>query len=181
VFDDQFLLAQARRLDSDALTQIHDRYYGPIFRYVAYRLGNPDLAEDVTSEVFVRFLSALRDHTAPQNNLKGWLYSVASRIVADHFRHKYRHPELQLSETAVSPADDPVDIVADHLTWQELAGALTELTAEQQEAIALRFGDDLSIREAAQFMGKSEGAIKQLQARAVAALTRHLAGGVRES
>jgi RNA polymerase sigma-70 factor, ECF subfamily len=180
VIDDQTLLAQARRLEPDALAEIHERYYGPIFRYVVFRLSNPDLAEDVTSEVFVRFLSALRDHRAPQNNLKGWLFSVAARVVADHYRQQYRHPQQALSETAVSTDDDPADIVADHLTWDRVAKALGELTPEQQEAIALRFGDDLSIRDAAQIMGKSEGAIKQLQARAVAMLTRRLAG-TRES
>ena len=175
VSDDQFLLAQARRLDADALAQIHDRYYGSIFRYIAFRLSNPDLAEDLTSEVFVRFLSALRDPTAPQNSLKGWLYGVASRVVADHYRQVYRHPEQALSETAVSPEADPGETAAQQLTWQAVATAMAELTAEQQQALALRFGDDLSIREAAQVMGKSEGAIKQLQARAIAALSYRLA------
>jgi RNA polymerase sigma-70 factor, ECF subfamily len=174
VLDDQLLLAQARRLDSDALTQVHDRYYGPIFRYVAFRLSDPELAEDLTSEVFVRFLSALRSPNAPQNSLKGWLYGVAARVVADHFRQQYRHPEQALPETAASPTDDPSDIAAAHITWQAVSEAMTALTAEQQQALALRFGDDLSIREAAQIMGKSEGSLKQLQARAIAALTRIL-------
>jgi RNA polymerase sigma-70 factor, ECF subfamily len=177
VSDDQLLLNQAHRLNPEALAQIHDRYYGPIFRYIAFRLGNPDLAEDLTSEVFVRFLHALRQPSAPQNSLKGWLYGVASRIVADHFRQLYRHPEQQLLETAASPDDDPADSADQTITWQALGAALNELTADQRQALALRFGDELSIREAAQVMGKSEGSIKQLQARAVAALTRRLSPG----
>jgi RNA polymerase sigma-70 factor (ECF subfamily) len=174
VVDDQFLLAQARNLDADALAQIHDRYYGAIFRYIAFRLSDSELAEDLTSEVFVRFLHATRRPDAPPNNLKGWLYSVAGHVVADYFRQQYRHPEQQLLDTAVSPEDDPADIAADHMTWESVGAALTALTADQQQALALRFGDDLSIREAAQIMGKTEGSVKQLQARAIAALTRLL-------
>jgi RNA polymerase sigma-70 factor, ECF subfamily len=175
--DDQLLLSRARRLDADALSQIHDRYYGPIFRYVAFRLSDPNLAEDLTSEVFVRFLTALREPAAPQNSLKGWLYGVAAHIVADHFRRRYRHPEQELLETAVDPNNDPVDITDQTIAWQALGVALNELTADQRQALALRFGDDLSIREAAQIMGKSEGSVKQLQARAVAALARRLSPG----
>jgi RNA polymerase sigma-70 factor, ECF subfamily len=172
--DEPALLARARALDDDALAQIHDTYYTPLFRYIAYRVSDQQVAEDLTSDVFVRFLSALRDHTAPQNSLRGWLYGVAARVVNDHYRQHYRRPETQLPETLVAGGDDPLDHVATRLSRDELQEAMKGLTPDQQDVIALRFGFEMSIREVAGTLGKNEGAIKQLQARAIAALARAL-------
>ncbi len=168
------LLARARQLDSAALAEIHDKYYAPLFRYIAFRVGDRDLAEDLTSEVFARLLSALRDKHAPQNTLRGWLYGVAARVVSDHHRRHYRAPEVELDEGYASQAAGPADIIENLLTHEELKRAMLELTEEQQHVLSLRFGYDMPIQEVARTLGKSEGAIKQLQARAIAALARKL-------
>lgn len=172
--DELALLARARTLDAEALTEVHDRYYTPIFRYVAFRVSDRDVAEDLTSEVFTRLLSALRDKHAPQNTLRGWLYGVAARVVSDYHRRHYRAPEVELDEALVSREAGPAEIVDQMLTHAELNQAMTELTDEQQHVLALRFGYGLPIQEVARTLGKTEGAIKQLQARAVAALARKL-------
>jgi RNA polymerase sigma-70 factor (ECF subfamily) len=175
VDNDLNLLARARRLEADALAEIHDRYYPAVYRYVAYRVSDTATAEDLTSEVFTRLLSALRDRTAPQNTLQGWLYGVAARVVSDHHRKRYRAPSVELDESMPSADDNPLDLLQAALTRDELRKALSELTQEQQTVIALRYGSDMPIREVAQVMGKTEGSIKQLQARAIAALARRLA------
>ncbi len=174
VVDEQTLLAGVRKLDSDALTQVHDTYYPTIFRYIAFRVGNRQVAEDLTSEVFVRLMNAVRDQNAPQNTLRGWLYRVASFVVADYHRNQYRVEQTELRETMKANSASPADMVSSWQTFDELYQAVKELTPEQQDVIALRFGYDMAIREVAQAMGKSEGAVKQLQARAVAALSRKL-------
>jgi len=172
VQDELALLARARKLDQDALAQIHDTYYTPIFRYVAFRVGDRHVAEDLTSEVFIRLLSALRDRTAPQNTLRGWLYGVAARVVSDHFRKHYRAPEVELDETLVSHDGNPAEVVEKMLTHEDLKQAVSQLTEEQQHVLGLRFGYNMPIQEVARALGKTEGAIKQLQARALAALAR---------
>jgi RNA polymerase sigma-70 factor (ECF subfamily) len=177
VQDELKLLARARALEQDALAQIHDDYYGPIFRYIAMRVGDHQTAEDLTSEVFLRLLSALRDHTAPERTLRGWLYAVAFRVVKDHYRQQYRRQDQQLHEGIPSGKPAPADVVAEKITWERVQGALPLLTDDQQNVIALRFGADLSIRQTAEVMNKSEGAVKQLQLRAVATLARHLEVG----
>ena len=174
VQDDLTLLARARQLDSEALTLIHETYYSSIFRYVAFRVGDHATAEDLTSEVFTRLLSALRDKSAPQNTLRGWLYGVAARVVSDHHRQTYRAPQVELNEELVSADHDPADIVGRKLTQENVKRAMQALTEEQRHVLSLRFGADLPIQEVARTLGKSEGAIKQLQARAVAALARQL-------
>ena len=172
------LLARARTLDSEALAQIHELYFTPIFRYVAFRVGDRDVAEDLTSEVFTRLLGALRDHTAPQNTLRGWLYGVAARVVSDHHRKQYRAPQIELDESLVSRDGDPEALVEALLTQENLRRAMSELTEEQQHVLGLRFGYELPIQEVARALGKTEGAVKQLQARAIAALARKLSSGV---
>jgi RNA polymerase sigma-70 factor (ECF subfamily) len=173
--DEMALLAGVRTLDPQALTQVHDAYYPAIFRYIAFRVGNQETAEDLASEVFTRLLSAVRDQSAPQNTLRGWLYGVASRVVADYYRRQYRAEGTDMKNllSTAEPAD-PADSVIHGQTIEELHEALGELTEDQQNVIALRFGYEMSIRDVAKTMGKSEGAVKQLQARAVAALSRKL-------
>jgi len=174
VVDEQTLLAGVRNLDPDALTQVHDAYYPAIFRYIAFRVGDHHVAEDLSSEVFVRLLNAVRDRNAPQNTLRGWLYRVASFVVADYFRQHYRMEQTELTENIEANILGPAEMVSSGQTLDELYQALSELTADQQSVIALRFGYEMPIRDVAQTMGKSEGAIKQLQARAVASLSRRL-------
>jgi len=175
VQDELALLARARRLDSDALAEIHDTYYAPIFRYIAFRVADRATAEDLTSEVFTRLLGALRDRNAPQNTLRGWLYAVAARVVSDHHRQHYRARQVELDESLESREAGPAETVEALLTREDLKRAMAELTDEQQNVIALRFGYDMPIQEVARTLGKTEGAVKQLQARAIAALARRMA------
>lgn len=170
--NEQQLLNGVRQLDPEVLAEVHDLYYPAIFRYIAFRVGSQDTAEDLASEVFTRLLAAVRDRNAPQNTLRGWLYGVASRVVADYHRKFYRDEQMKSVQLEINEPLDPSEVVSRKLRINELAAALSELTKDQQEVIALRFGQGLPIREAADLMGKSEGAVKQLQARAIASLYR---------
>ncbi|HTP09750.1 MAG TPA: sigma-70 family RNA polymerase sigma factor, partial [Anaerolineae bacterium] len=154
--------------------RIHDIYYASIFRYIAFRVSDHATAEDLTSEVFTRLLTALRDKNAPQNSLRGWLYGVAARVVSDHHRKAYQAPQVELDEELISADHDPADIVDRKLTQEDVKRAMQDLTEEQRHVLSLRFGSDMPIQDVARILGKSEGAVKQLQARAVAALARKL-------
>ena len=178
--DEAALLARARQFDTDALAQIHDSYYGPIFRYIAFRVSDRDVAEDLASEVFTRFLSALRQRTPPSSTLRGWLYGVAANVVSDHLRRRYRAPHVELDEPIASYDAGPAEVAEATLAREDLRLAMASLTEEQQHVIALRFGRELPIQEVARTIGKTEGAVKQLQARAIAALARKLMPGTVE-
>jgi RNA polymerase sigma-70 factor (ECF subfamily) len=171
VQSEQKLLAGIRQLDNEALTEVHNLYYPAIFRYIAYRVGSHENAEDLTSEVFIRLLNAVNERSAPSRTLRGWLYGVASRIVADFHRQRFREERLKMETREDNELSDPAKAVSQKQTLKELSIALNELTNEQQEVIALRFGSGLTIRQVAEAVGKSEGAVKQLQARAVAKLS----------
>jgi RNA polymerase sigma-70 factor, ECF subfamily len=180
VFDEAELLGRARTYDTDALAQIHDAYYGPLFRYVSFRVADRHTAEDLVSEVFTRFLTALRERKAPQSTLRGWLYGVAANVVSDHYRRRYRAPSEPLDEAIISQEAGPDEVAEQGATRDELRRAVATLTDEQQHVLAMRYGRGLPIQDVARALGKTEGAIKQLQARAIAALTRKMAPGMVE-
>lgn len=170
--DEMKLLHRARSLDQDALAEVHNKYYDSIYRYIAFRVNDAQTAEDLTSEVFLRLLNALRDKSAPQNTLRGWLYGVASRVLKEHYRRKKRdsftllHEDIPANEQNL---DHQVDAILQNENLQAVMNGLTE---DQQNVLALRFGFGMPIQEVANTMGKSEGSIKMLQARAIAAISQ---------
>lgn len=175
--DEAELLARARGFDTDTLAYIHDTYYAPIFRYISFRVSDRHAAEDLTSDVFMRFLSSLRGSNPPRSNLRGWLYGVAANVVSDAHRRRYRAEHTDLDEMIESREAGPHELAEARQTRAELREAMVGLTEEQQTVLALRFGDELPIQDVARALGKTEGAIKQLQARAIAALSRRMSPG----
>ena len=165
------LLARAVDLDPRALGQIHDEFYPEIYRYALYRVGDSDVAADVTADVFLRLLNSLHTGRPPQTTLRGWLFGVAAHRVADHWRAPHG---------AVALTDDLADShsvageVDERLKRGEVQAAMRRLTEEQQQILALRFGDGFSVEESASVMGKSVTAVKALQFRALEALRRYL-------
>ncbi|MEZ4594620.1 MAG: sigma-70 family RNA polymerase sigma factor [Chloroflexota bacterium] len=172
--DELKLLHRARSLDQDALAEIHNQYYDAIYCHIAFRVNDAPTAEDLTSEVFLRLLNALRDKSAPQNTLRGWLYGVASHVLKEHYRSKKRdkftllHDEIPAGEQSL---DHQVDAI---LRNENLQAVMSGLTDEQQNVLALRFGFGMPIQEVADTMGKSEGSIKMLQARAISAISQRI-------
>lgn len=168
------LLNRARTLDEEALTEIHNRYYSDVYRYISFRINDMQTVEDLVSEVFTRFLSALRDRSAPQNTIQGWLYGTASHVVKEQYRKQKRSETVPLDESLHSQGMGPEQRVEKSLTHELLRMTLAGLTEEQQHVLALRFGQGMLIREVAAVVNKSEGSVKMLQARAIAALSRHM-------
>ena len=171
------LLDRARALDNDALAEIHNAYYTAIHRYISLRIGDEQTVEDLTSEVFMRFLNALRDKSAPRNTLRGWLFGVASRVVKEQYRQQKRTRHDELNESLPSRGQLPEQEVSQRLLRQRLMQVMDRLTEEQRDVLALRFGFEMPIREVAETMGKSEAAVKMLQARALTTLSQSFAGG----
>ncbi len=174
--DELTLLHRARAFEPDALAEIHDTYYVPIYRYIILRVDDHHTAEDLTSEVFTRLLHALQDKTAPANTIRGWLFAVASRVVKDHYRKHYRQEKTDLDHLAPNEPVTPDKILESKISQEVLLEAITDLTEDQQEVIALRFGYGLPIQEVANTIGKSIGSVKMLQARAIATLSQKLVG-----
>jgi RNA polymerase sigma-70 factor (ECF subfamily) len=173
------LLLQARRGDTDAIMQIYEQYFPPVYQFIQLRCGDPALAEDLTSEVFVKLVDSLRGRNAPQQSLRGWIFRVARNVMSSHFGKMRQYPVTSLEDwmPASSEHDPEVQFIRS-LNLERARKALRQLNAEQQEVLILRFGQKLDLQETADIMGKSVSAIKSLQFRAVNTL-RQLLGDLR--
>jgi RNA polymerase sigma-70 factor (ECF subfamily) len=168
--DDQ-LLARARQLDPDALQKLHQRFYGPVARYVRFKVGDLQTAEDLSGEVFVRILEALRRGRSWQDSPQGWVMGIARHVVADHYRRKERRVEVKLSDQlAAAEEAGPAHQAMLNERQHRLMQAIAQLTDEQRDVILMRFMEGLDIESVAQAMHKTPGAVKALQYRATRAL-----------
>jgi RNA polymerase sigma-70 factor (ECF subfamily) len=146
-----------------------------IYRYLYRYVGDAAQAEDLTSEVFVRLLQVLSTRRAPREHLQGWLYRVAHNLAMDLFRERAKGTSLELDERLAAADDLPPAQLQKHQEQEHLRAAIQQLSPDQQQVIVLRFGEGFKIRKVAQLLGKSEGAVKILQHRAVKRLRRLLA------
>ncbi len=172
MLDEGLLIRRASQNDPDALAQIYDAYSARIYNYIYHRTGDHDVAEDMTAEVFLRMLEAIRKGRPPRVSLGAWLYRIAHNLVVDHFRQKPKKASLPLDERLVAAPPDVA--LEDRLAREQLLAAISQLTPDQQQVVTLKFMEGLSNAEIASILGKSEGAVKALQHRALASLRRIL-------
>jgi RNA polymerase sigma-70 factor (ECF subfamily) len=177
------LVERAQAGESAAFGLIYDRYVDTVFRFVYFRVGNRQLAEELTSDTFLRALKRIGSFTWQGRDLGAWLVTIARNLVADHFKSGRYRLEVTTGDVLDADREDrgpegsPESAVVDHITNVALLTAVKRLNPEQQECIVLRFLQGFSVAETAQTMGKNEGAIKALQYRAVRALARLLPEG----
>ena len=177
------LVERAQAGEAAAFGLIYDRYVDTVFRFVYFRVGNRQLAEDLTSDTFLRALKRIGSFTWQGRDLGAWLVTIARNLVADHFKSGRYRLEVTTGDVLDADREDrgpegsPESAVVDHITNVALLTAVKQLNPEQQECIVLRFLQGFSVAETAQTMGKNEGAIKALQYRAVRALARLLPEG----
>jgi RNA polymerase sigma-70 factor (ECF subfamily) len=172
--EQQELLERASRAEPAALGAVYDQYADRIYAYIYHRVGQAEVAEDLTGQVFMRMLEAIRKGQGWRSSFSGWLYRIAHNLVIDYYRRRGRAKLVDIDEAAPIRAThgDPVRSTENLLNREQLRAALFELTEEQAQVITLRFLEERSIAEVADLMEKTEGAIKALQYRAVLSLRR---------
>jgi RNA polymerase sigma-70 factor (ECF subfamily) len=168
------LLIRAKSLDKDALVEIYDLYSDALFAYAYKQLGDAEVAEDLVSETFYRFLGAIERGGGPEDHLRAYLYRITHNLINDHFRQK-SPPTLELKEERIpEEKPGPPSRLIHKQDVERIRSALRLLTAEQRQVVVLRFLEGWSSQEIAKAMNKSLGAIKALQHRGLAALKRIL-------
>jgi RNA polymerase sigma-70 factor (ECF subfamily) len=159
---------------------LYDHYHVGVYRFVYYRVGSVALAEDLTSETFFRALRAMSTFRWQGRDFGAWLTTIARNLTTDHF--KAGRTRLEQVTEDMTPHDASIDgpetTVLASLTNQALLEALKQLPHEQQECLVMRFLQGLSIAETAKVLGRSDGAVKQLQLRAVRNLAKLLPDGL---
>ncbi|GAB4582028.1 MAG: hypothetical protein Fur0022_47800 [Anaerolineales bacterium] len=169
--NDATLVQCAKEGDKAAFVALYERYQPSVFTYFYYRVDDQTLAEDLTAEVFVRMVAKLHTYRAT-SPLLAWLYTIARNLLADHYRETSR--VAPLNERTIMSSSDPTEEVHRRLREAELRTALKRLTEEQRQVIILKFIERRSNLQIATLLGKTEGAIKSLQHRALDSLRRQL-------
>lgn len=167
--------------DRSAFAALYDRYVDVVFRYVLLRVGSRELAEDVTSETFLRALRRIDSVAYQGRDVGAWFVTIARNLVLDHVKSSRFRLEVTTPEIDDSRAVDagPEQQVLASTTRQLLLDRIGQLGDDQQECIVLRFVQGLSVAETAQIMGRNIGAVKALQHRALRRLARLLPREVR--
>lgn len=175
------LVELARQGDSDAFGLLYDHYQASVYRFLFYRTRSSALAEDLTSETFFRALRSMQSFRWQGKDFGAWLMTIARNLATDRF--KAGRTRLELTTEDMGQHDDategPEPTVLAGLTNEILLKALTELPDEQRDCLVMRFLQGMSIAETAAVLGRSDGAVKQLQLRGVRNLAKLMPEGLR--
>ncbi|MEP7178787.1 MAG: sigma-70 family RNA polymerase sigma factor [Pseudonocardiales bacterium] len=163
------LVTLAQAGDGDAFGLLYDRYVDIVFRFVYYRVNDRGLAEDFTSETFLRALRRISTISYQGRDIGAWFITIARNIVLDHMKSARHRLEITTADTLEGKdcSPSPEAAVLDGLTSDRLMAAVKQLGVEQRDCVMLRFIQGFSVSETAAVMGKNDGAIKALQHRAV--------------
>ncbi|GGF45323.1 hypothetical protein GCM10011519_19020 [Marmoricola endophyticus] len=170
------LVELARGGDKDAFGLLYDHYQPSVYRFLYYRLGVVQLAEDLTAETFFRALRSMNGFRWQGRDFGAWLMTIARNLTVDHYKSSRTRLEQTTEDigTLDAATDGPEADVLASLTNEALLDAVRALPVDQQECLTMRFLQGLSLAETAEAMERSSGAIKQLQLRAVRNLAKHL-------
>ncbi len=159
-------LIEAAKQDPRRFGELYERHFDRVYAYASRRLGNRSAAEDVTSEVFHHALANLPKFEWRGAPFGAWLMRIAANALADRWRRLAHEQGSESAGECVSPEPSPEEIEL----RAQLFRLVDELPDDQRRVVRLRFAHEKSIREIATAMGRTEGAVKQLQFRGLAAL-----------
>ncbi len=169
-------LVAAARVDRQAFAPLYERYRDDLLRYSYYCLGNWDDAADATQQVFANAFAGLPRFVDQDNSFRSWLFRIAHNEICTRQRQRARRPQSQLDDAfeVADRAPSPEDLAIAADDHQRLWLLLEQLSPDRRRVCELRFAG-LKDREIAAVLGKSEGAVRVAQSRAVAQL-RELMG-----
>lgn len=172
--DDRQLIAEAQAGNQAAFSEIYQSYQPAVRNYVFYRVRDDTLADDLTAEVFVRLVDKIDTFVYQERPLLAWLYTIAGNLIKDHYKRNGRLTRLSLLDDAVSDLPGPGQVTDQYLAQDMLLQALAELNEIQYQVIVFKFIENRTNPEVAKLLGKTEGAIKAIQHRALAVMHCYL-------
>jgi RNA polymerase sigma-70 factor (ECF subfamily) len=170
--DESRLIEKAKRGDRQALGELYNRHVDVVYRYVYARVKDAATAEDLTAQVFLNALEGLQGYEISASPFLSWLYRIAYARIVDHWRKQERRREVDLAGIIPAGGSQPDEFLEAEADWATAIDLIAQLTDDQQDVIILRFIGELSIAEVASTLGKSIGAVKATQHRALASLAR---------
>ena len=174
------LVERAQQGDRDALEQLYLMHFDRIYSYLHMSVGNRHDAEDLTTQTFLKMLEAIgrfRWRSAP---FSAWLFRIAHNLAMDHFRANRRwQPEEDVPEPQGSEEASAEEEAMQTIGRQSMLELIDRLSHEQQQVLTLKFVFNFPNADVATILGKTEGAIKSLQHRALVSLQKQIARGAK--
>ena len=165
------LVEQAKSGDAEAFGKLYDAYVDRVYRYIFFRVSDVPTAEDITSQVFLKAWQNLGRYQ-PKGPILAWFYAIARNTVIDHYRTYKQTVSLDAAAPLASKDDKLDDWVESKSDMNKVQESLQYLTEEQREVIVLKFIAEFDTGQIAGRMGKSEGAVRALQMRALQTLSK---------
>lgn len=172
--------------DSEAFVVLFDKYYQHIFGYVAKRVANIALAQDITSETFFKALNKLGQFQWRGISFSSWLYKIATNEINAHYRsNRHTHISLEaiLESQGLELADEQnlaeevmlaEEKLSRHQEFLQAQKLISKLPSKYQDVISLKYFEQKKISEIAEILGKKEGTIKSLLSRGIGKLKEHM-------
>ena len=168
------LIRRAQEGDKQAIGEIYRMHVDVIYRYIWTRVRDDNVAEDLTAQVFLKALEGLPSYRPSGKPFLAWLYRIAYARVVDHWRKQERRVEVPLEETLPAREPRPGELLEAEADWVTAIDLVAQLTDDQQDVVILRFIGEMSLAQVAETLGKTVGATKAIQYRALASLARLL-------
>jgi len=174
-FKEKNLSYRLKKKDKEAFVQVYDLYVDDIYRFVYFKIGRREEAQDLTSVIFLKTWDYIKTNSLKgASTLRALLYKIARTSIVDHYREK-QQPIVSLDDE-----ENPIDVVDDGISVIDQISAnsdlelirkkMPELKSEYRDVLVLRFVNDLSLDEIAEITGKTKGNVRVLIFRATAAL-----------
>lgn len=153
---------------------LYEQYYERIVRYIFVRINDQSEAENLGGDVFVRALQSVDSYRGHTEQMRGWLFKIAHNLVVDYLRKLGKRRDISINEMGIPDRPNIEEVVESKLEVERLSKALKQLTSAQREVIGLRFFAGLSSAEAGKILGKSSGAVREMQHAAVEGLRKQM-------
>ena len=172
------LVERSKKGDTQAFALIYDELVKPVYRYIYYRVDQ-QIAEDLTEEAFLKVWQNLSQYKKGKHPFSSWVFRIAHNLICDYYRKNRSSDEMHENMADPIASRDPAFQVNVKFNQIKLRKAIQKLPEKYQEVIVLKYINDLSNQEIADAIGKSEGAVRTIQFRALQQL-RSLLGSKRE-
>ncbi len=173
--EEQELVKKAKNGEREAFGKLYDKHLTPIYRFVFLKVGNRADAEDISHQVFLSAWQNIRNYKFQGHPFSSWLYKIAINTVIDYWRMRKNNVSIELvSEKIITDPAEASLAVEQRLEFELVKTALLKLEPDQQNVLIMKFIDELSNKEIAHILNKSEGAIRVIQHRALRQLRQHL-------
>lgn len=174
--NENFIIKKIKKGDIESFGLLYDHYFKQIYRFIFLKVNHKEDAQDLTHQVFLQAFKKIGDYEEKGFPFSSWLYKIARNEIIDFYRSKKTNVALEELENVLTDANqenikDRLDL---KIQIEKVRLALKKIKPEYQDVIIMRFIEDLSIKEVAEILNKTEGAIKLIQHRAIASLKKIL-------